>query len=138
MKDNAKDEGAERLGVSDFLKFIYDGQPEWSLLAVKAPMDEGSEEWADFRGAHNVSRDVPREPGKEYDDMGSHVAVVQVKGNPWTIIFRSLQYVDERQMEGVVEDAKELSARLSTRAISFLGEDTSGAIAYKLFEKGKV
>jgi len=66
------------------------------------------------------------------------VAVVQTPGSAWTIILRSVHYVDESQIEGVAEAAKELSARLNTRAISFIGEDTSGANGYKLFEKGKL
>jgi hypothetical protein len=66
------------------------------------------------------------------------VAVVQVKQNPWTIIFRSLLFVDEAALAGAAEDAKELSARLNTRALSFIGEDTSGANGCKVFEKGKL
>ena len=138
MKEKSKNQDSERLGVTDFLKFMHDGQPEWSLLAVKAPIEEVSEEFADFHGANTIAKDVPRKPGAEYDDVETLVAVVQVKGNPWTIIFRSLLYVDDSHLEAVAEDAKELSARLGTRAVTFIGEDTSGANAFKLFEKGKL
>ena len=125
-------------GVTDFLKFMYDGQPEWSLVAVKAPLDEVSDELVDFRGATTFTRDVPKKAAGEYDDVAQLVAVVQVKNNPWTIIYRSLLYVDEALLEAVNEEAKELSARLNTRAISFTGEDTAGANRYELFEKGKL
>src|SRR5215472_9992164 len=138
MKEKTKSHGSERLGVADFLKFMHEGQPEWSLLAVKAPIEEVSEEFADFHGATTVSKDVARKPGADYDDVEPLVAVVQVKGNPWTIIFRSLLYVDESHLEGVAEDAKELSGRLATGAVTFIGEDTSGANAFKHFEKGKL
>src|SRR6267143_481065 len=110
MKEKSKNQDSERLGVTDFLKFMHDGQPEWSLLAVKAPIEEVSEEFADFHGANTIAKDVPRKPGAEYDDVETLVAVVQVKGNPWTIIFRSLLYVDDSHLEAVAEDAKELSA----------------------------
>jgi hypothetical protein len=138
MKEKSKHEDLSHLGVADFLKFMYDGHPDWSLLAIKAPIEEVSEEFADFRGADTLLRDVPRKPAEAYEDVASLVSVVQVKGNPWVVVFRSLLYVDARQLEGIVEEAKELSGRLSTRAIAFVGEDTSGALSYDLFEQGKV
>jgi hypothetical protein len=136
MKDESK-KSSPPVGITEFLKFMYDGQPEWSLLAVKAPIDEVTEEFADLHGAETVLRDVPRKPTTEkYDDVASQIAVVQVKDNAWTIIFRSLLYVDEQNIESVNEEAKELSARLNTKAIPFVGDDTSGSQAYKVFEKG--
>jgi hypothetical protein len=138
MKAEPKNKESDHLGVTDFLKFMHDGQPEWSLVAVKAPAEEVAEELADFRGAKNVFKSVEIKGGAPYEDVEQLVAVVQVKDNPWTIVFRSLLYVDEAAIEHAAEDAKELSGRLSTRAISFIGEDTSGANAYCLFEKGKL
>jgi hypothetical protein len=138
MKEKTKDEVSTSAGVADFLKLMHKGQPEWAILAVKAPIDEVSEDFADFAGSGAVHRDVPRKPAEEYDDVQQVVAVVQSKGSAWTIILRSVHYVDERQIEGVEEAAKEMSARLNTRALSFVGEDTSGANGYKVFEKGKL
>jgi hypothetical protein len=138
MKDESK-KGPPQVGITEFLKFMHDGQPEWSLLAVKAPIDEVTDEFADLHGAETVFRDVPRKPTTEkYDDVASQIAVVHVKDSPWTIVFRSLLYVDEGKIESVNEEAKELSARLNTKAITFVGDDTSGSQAYKLFEKGKL
>jgi hypothetical protein len=37
----------------------------------------------------------------------------------------------------VPQEAKELSSRLKTRAITFFAEDTSGAMGYEIFENGK-
>ena len=127
------------MGIADFLKFMHDGQPEWSLVAVKAPMDDVTEEFADLHGAESVHRDVARKPTTEkYDEVAGQIAIVQVKDHCWSVIFRSLLYVNESHIEGANEDAKELSARLNTKAISFVGDDTSGSQAYKLFEKGKL
>jgi hypothetical protein len=138
MKDQSK-KAASQMGITDFLKFMHDGQPEWSLVAVKAPIDEVTDEFADLHGAETVVRDVPRKATSEkYDEVSTYIAVVQVKDNPWTIIFRSLLYVDESHIEAANEEAKELSAHLNTRAITFVGEDTSGSQAYKLFEKGNL
>src|SRR6185295_19715041 len=82
-------------------------------------------------------RDVPVKPGGEYDDVATAVVVVQVKNSPWAVIYRSILYIDEAHLDAVAEEAKEFSARLNTRAITFIGEDTSGANSYQLFEKGK-
>jgi hypothetical protein len=65
------------------------------------------------------------------------VVVVQVRNSPWAVVYRSILYLDEAHLEAVAEEAKEFSARLNTRAIKFIGEDTSGANSYQLFEKGK-
>jgi hypothetical protein len=138
MKAQSDDKGSSHLGVADFLKFMNEGQPEWAIVAVKASAEEVADELSDFHGAKNIFKSVEIKTGAEYEEVEQLVAVVQVKDNPWTIIFRSLLYVDEAAIEGVAEDAKELSGRLNTRAISFIGEDTSGANAYKLFEKGKL
>ncbi len=136
MKDQAKNK-AERLGVTDFLEFMYDGEPEWALFAVKAPIEQVSSTFADFREADNRHTDVPHKaPDGEYDDIAGLVSIVQVKGNPWTVVYRSLLYVDEELLEEVAQDAKELSRRLKTRAISFVSEDASGAMGYELFEDG--
>lgn len=138
MKAQSNDKQSSHLGVADFLKFMNEGQPEWAILAIKASAEEVADELGDFHGVKNVFKSVEIKTGAEYDEIEQLVAVVQVKDNPWTIIFRTLLYVDEAAIEGVAEDAKELSGRLNTRAISFIGEDTSGANAYKLFEKGKL
>jgi len=137
MKEKTKTKTSEHLGLRDFLQFMHNGQPEWSLVAVQAPAEEVTEEWTDFRGAKTIHRDVPIKPGGEFGDLAPFVTVVQVKNNPWAILFRSLLYLDESHIDAVVEEAKEFSARLNTRAITFIGEDTSGANSYQLFEKGK-
>jgi hypothetical protein len=138
MKEKSKGQEADKAGVADFLELMHNGQPEWAVLAVKAPIDEVSEDYADLAGSAAVHRDVPRKSAEQYDDVQQVVGVVQTAGSAWTIILRSVHYVDEAQIEGVAETAKELSARLNTRAVSFVGEDTSGANGYKLFEKGKL
>jgi len=138
MKDGPK-KSSTPLGIADFLKFMHDGQPEWSLLAIRAHIDEVSDEFADLHGSETILRDAPRKPTTEqYDDVAHQIAIVQTKENPWMIIFRTLLYVDEENIEAANEEAKELSARLNTRAISFIGEDTSSSQGYKLFEKGKL
>src|ERR1041385_2495846 len=113
MKEKPKAKTSEHLGLRDFLEFMYNGQPEWSLVAIKAPSEEVTEEWGDFRGAKAVHRDVPIKPGGEYGDLAPLLTVVQLKNNPWAIMFRSLLYLDEAHLDAVAEEAKEFSARLN-------------------------
>jgi hypothetical protein len=127
------------LGVTDFLSFVYDTQPEWTLLAVKAPIEQVAGAFADMRQADRWLHDVPRRDSADVDDVDSSLVVaVQVRGNPWTVIFREIFCVTEAGIEEVAQEAKELSAELKTKAITFVGEDTSGALAYDLFEGGKL
>src|SRR4051812_694603 len=137
MKEKPKTKISEHLGLRDFLEFMYNGQPEWSLVAIKALAEEVSEEWVDFRGAKAVHRDVPIKPGGESDLASSVIVIAQVRNSPWAVVYRSILYLDEAHLDAVAEEAKEFSARLNTSAITFIGEDTSGANSYQLFEKGK-
>lgn len=123
-------------GVGDFFNFIYDGEPEWALLAVRAPMDWVSDTFAEFRRAKKQLRDVPRKNGSN-EEVAPLVLVVRIKGNPWAIIFRSLFFVGLEDMDSVAEDARELSQRLTTTALAFVGDDKSDSLGYRFFEKGQ-
>jgi len=134
-----KTNNLDHRGTTHFLKFMYDGQPEWSLIAVKAPIDDVSTTFAQLSKAKRRAINVPVKPaGGDGDELSAAVAVVQVKNNPWTIIFRSLLTVDSDEIENVPKEAKELSVRLKSRAITFIGEDTSGAMGYEIYEDGKL
>ena len=132
------DNHSEHLGITHFLKFMYDGQPEWSLFAVKASIDDVSEMFVQFRKAKNITINVLLKPAGEYDDLSNAIAIVKVKNNPWTIVFRSLLTVDSAELENVPVETKELSIRLKTRAITFIGEDTSGAMGFEIYKNGKL
>src|SRR5262249_14277418 len=58
--------------------------------------------------------------------------LLQLKDNDWTILLRTLGHCMEVQNE-----ARELSKRLKTRVYIYLGEGTSGAEEYELFENGE-
>ena len=137
--DASEPPAASRSGAAHFLKFIYDGEAEWALLAVQAPLKPVADAFMKQAKAKKRDRDVPLKPaGAGHDEVAPLVAVVQMWDNPWTIIFRSLFQVDEAGLGGVVEAAKLLSKQLKTRGIAFVGEDTSGALGYDLFEKGRL
>jgi hypothetical protein len=127
-----------KLGVLDFSNFTNDTQPEWTLFAVKAPFEQVSKALADFCQPERWLRDVPRKPAADGDDMGFPlVAVVQIKNNPWTVVFREICYATEEGLEAIKEEAKFLSVELKTRAITLASEDTSGAIDYEIYDQGK-
>jgi hypothetical protein len=137
MKNESKSK-KDNIGIKHFLEFMYDGQPEWSLFAVKAPIEEVSSAFADLRKAKSRVTNVPRElVAAEGDELAQLATVVQVKDNPWTVVFRSLLWLDSSHLEEVPNEAQQLSARLKTRAVTFMGEDTSGAMGYEIFENGK-
>jgi hypothetical protein len=137
MKKVSKDKGTT-VGIKHFLEFMFGGQPEWSLFAVRAPIQDVSSAFSKYRKAKATFSDVVQEPaGTEGDELAPLVAIVQVRDSPWTVVFRSLLWLRSSHLEEVPKEAKELSARLKTRTITFFGEDTSSAMGYEIFEDGK-
>lgn len=45
---------AQKLGSLDFVRMIYEGHPEYSLLAVKAPIDDVVAAWIEFRESQST------------------------------------------------------------------------------------
>jgi hypothetical protein len=134
----SSDQNPAKLGVLDFNSFVNDTEPEWTLFAVKAPFEAVSKALADYVKPDRWLRDVPRKPAADGDDMGFPlVAVVQIKDNPWTVVFREVCYATEEGLDAIKEEAKFLSVELKTRAITLASEDTSGAIDYEIYDHGK-
>lgn len=158
----------QKLGIVDFIKMIYDGHPEYSLLAVKASIDDVVQALIDLREGltkrdkHDwrtmkykeyriQSRQVgweknialkpcPDNDEEEYPDgemLEPGIPVLQVRGTEWTVVIRSLSWLDIDEIEDVPNEAKVLSAKFQTKAITLMEEDTSGAIGYDLFESGE-
>lgn len=126
------------LGIEHFVDFIYGGQPEWSLFVVRAPIARVTKALAGFRKVKTPAISVPvKSPRGKRKPIAPLAAIVQVRDNPWTVVFRSLLTVDSNLMEAVSKEARELSARLRTRAIAFVSEDTSGSRNYEIFVGGK-
>jgi len=139
VSKNPQKQGPAKLGVKDFLTFVYDTEPEWALLAVKAPVEQVAGAFVRFRKAERWLRDVPRKSAAEGDDMGFPlIALLQLKDNPWAVVLRDVCDLTDEGMHGVAQDAKALSSKLKTRAITFVGEDTSGAVDYAIFDGGKM
>lgn len=125
------------IGIRHFLKFMQEGQPEWALFAIRAPIEDVSTAFAEFRASKKRVVDVPRRGPTDNIDITFLTAVVQIRGNPWTLVFRSLTDIETTHLRRVPEEAKTLSERLATRAVTFFAEDTSGAMGYEIFERGQ-
>lgn len=139
MSASPKSAAAQRvLGAAHFLEFIYDGEAEWSLLAVKADIEPVTEAFTKRCKAKRCERNVEvKKAAGTGDELARLIAVVKVKDNPWTVIYWSLYHVNESALTGITRSAKELSTQFKTKSVTFASEDTSGAIASKQFENGK-
>jgi hypothetical protein len=51
----------QKLGIVDFVKMIHEGHPEYSLLAVKAPIEDVVQAWIDLR--NNLTKRDKRDWG---------------------------------------------------------------------------
>lgn len=132
---------ANAFGAEDFISFIHDwGHPEWVLLAVEAPVEETSRNFSLLYSAKERMYTVPIRGFQKGDDLiAPVVAVVQPKGSPWSVVFRTLCLpIGLEDIKRAEKDAHTLSAKLKTRALAFVGENTSFAMSYSLFSKGKM
>jgi hypothetical protein len=159
----------QKTGIVDFVTMIYDGHPEYSLLAVKAPIDSVVQALIDLREGltkrdrhdwrtmkYKEYRIQSRQMGweknialKPYCDPDDEentgegetlepgIPVLQVHGTEWTVVIRSLSWLNMDEIEDVPNEAKALSAKFQTRAITLMEEDTSVSMGYDLFENGE-
>jgi ankyrin repeat protein len=124
------------LGGKHFLKLASDGEAEWSLFAIQAPVEQVTEALSRRYKDARVLRGVELKSARKNDELARYMAVVRVKDNAWSVVQRSLYAARESDVDATVNDAKALSEELKTRAISFYANDTSGAVQFDLFEKG--
>ncbi|MEM8718949.1 MAG: hypothetical protein AAGE84_06525 [Cyanobacteria bacterium P01_G01_bin.39] len=147
-----------KLGAIDFISMIYEGHPEYSLIAVKASLDETIQEFINTSQSRKTrqrfdyrsmkTNDVPVASLKiqrkgssfirdmdEEDRLANIIPFVKIQGSEWTVILRSIFYASD-ELWDIPEETKALSEKLDTKVIYLEEEDTSGAIGYELFEKG--
>jgi hypothetical protein len=128
------------VGARDLLAFIKDwGHPEWVVLAAEAPIGPVSKVLAAAHSAKEVLHRVTlRAAGKQDNEIAPLVAVAQCANAPWSVVFVSLCLpVGEGDFRSAQDDARLLSSKLKTRALAFIGEDTSGAMGYRLYRNGE-
>jgi ankyrin repeat protein len=125
------------VGAADFLNFIFGGESDWALFAIKAPIEPTNEAMAAFLKSVNVKTSVPVKPsGKETDEIAKAIVIVSIVSNPWTVVFLSLSYADEGTINQATEAGRSLSGRLKTRAIVYASEGTSDEASILQFENG--
>jgi hypothetical protein len=120
------------LGAKHFTDLMLSGEPEWSLLAVRAPAKKVAQALAKLRKPWRWVRNAEVKPKKDMEPVANLVAIVEVARNPWTIIFRSLYRLSADELIGVPQEAKALSIELQTKVITFFSEDTSNATSYQI------
>jgi ankyrin repeat protein len=124
------------LGAKHFLKLASDGEAEWSLFAIQAPVEQVTEALSRRYKDAKVLRSVELKSARKNDELARYMAVVRVKDNPWSVVLRSLYCARESDVDAAVKDAKALSEELKTGAIAFYANDTSGAVQFDGFENG--
>jgi ankyrin repeat protein len=126
------------LGIKDFLTAVYTTETEFSLVAIKAPLKDVRRQFAELYTVSKWVRRVPLKQAEKNEGVDAKlIGVVGLKTGDWTIFFRSIFFSNDEVMSQVAAYARQLSAKLKTRAISFVGEGTCDVMGYELYEKGE-
>jgi hypothetical protein len=122
------------LGMRDFQNFIYQGHPEYSIFAVKADIDRVIPALTKDSKTVDWKKDIQSE-AKILDAIseGSNfIPIVQPKDNQWTVVYFYGGWME------LADVCTNISSELDTLVMSLAEEDTSGAIGYELFDRGKL
>jgi hypothetical protein len=130
----AKGDPSKAKGCAEFRDALYSGQPEWAVACIEAPCAAVADAFAKLHPSakrHAATANRALEAGLPV------IMILQLKGQPWTILVRTIGWLQMEDLKQLPEDAKKLSAALQTRALTYMAEDTSSAEAYELFKDGK-
>jgi hypothetical protein len=125
------------LGMSDFQKYIYQGHPEYSIFAVKADIDLVVPLLTKFTKTTAWKKDLQSEDGIEHiilvpEESPYFLPIIQPTDNQWTVVYWTMW-----NWNSVSDMCLQISLELETFVMSLGEEDTSGAIGYELFDRGK-
>jgi hypothetical protein len=125
-------------GISNFIDFIDDwGESTWAVIAVESPVEPTVTAYAHVSTHKKAWHNAPVRPARKQDNViASLVPVVQPKNSKWSLIYRIICLPWE-DFEGLMSDAQSISAELKTRALAFIGHDSSGGMSYFLYKNGK-
>src|SRR4051812_44708105 len=80
-------------GAKDFREFAYQGEPEWSVYAIDAPLDKVAEHLARLLKGGICSRDILVNPLPANGcDITKITPLVSVKDSPWTVAYRTVGF----------------------------------------------
>jgi hypothetical protein len=120
------------LGMKDFQNWIYQGHPEYAIFAVKAPIDQVAQALVDHGFATKWQQHLQAPCLGDVFQDGFTMPLVQLTANPWTVVYWLVGEWDD-----LSEVCERCSSTLKTRTISLAEEDTSGAIAYEIYDQGQ-
>lgn len=133
------------LGVKEFRDWI--GHPDYSILAVQAPIEQVGqtlasqpyeENWqkqiqSDKR-IYNVADRLYGESLKKQSRGDSWwIPILQPTANPWTVVY----WCVGGRCQDMWDMCQDLSSLLQARVITFQEQDTSGWLGYFIYEQGQ-
>jgi hypothetical protein len=118
-------------GVTHFREAL--GQPEWSLAFIEAAPQAVARAYAELHPKQAWHADAAQ---KRLTAEPPFIFIFRLRGNAWTILLRTVGWLEMEDIEQLPEDARELSAALKTRTVTYMAEDTSGCEGYELFKDG--
>ncbi|MBW4505692.1 MAG: hypothetical protein KME64_04170 [Scytonematopsis contorta HA4267-MV1] len=123
------------LGMLDFQKSMYEGHPEYAIFAVKAPIEKVTQALSEYQPNTEFKHNI-QNAGQICNIISEQkqywMPIVQPKNNDWAVVYWAIGcWKDVRNI------CQQISLTRQTKVIEFSEEDTSGAIGYYLFERGK-
>ena len=158
----------QKLGILDFFDYVYECNPEYALIAVKAPLEitvnsflklsettttkkhlnsskQNQKKTKSPKRKITWEKNIPLKSEYGYGFLVKAIPFLQIHDNQWTVILRSLFYLNLEQSDDIPTEAKKLSATLATKTITLIGddiaeigEDYNHRIGYDFFEKGEI
>ncbi|MEM8931429.1 MAG: hypothetical protein AAGE94_09655, partial [Acidobacteriota bacterium] len=127
----------ETSGLADLLPFL-DERPALTLLAVKASAGQVTGALVDTHGPRVVEDATVRTAldAPAFDD-DQWVAVVQVRDEAWTLVYRAFKPLDAMAWNDLVDDSVDLASTLGTRAVLVGLGDLDGCDRGVVFDGGE-
>jgi hypothetical protein len=121
--------------VLEFVGLLERSRPEWTVLAVAAPIERVTPALARVQRARAIRFDVAR-AGVDAATRG--VFVVQFEDHPWTLELLALGWADRAGTSQELDrGATELSRELATTAVAFFGSDAAAACGARVHHLGE-
>lgn len=121
-------------GVRELVKPLVDTNPDWTILALRMPIEEVSPRLAAFFGATRAELDVAMR-GVEHVTIG--VFVFQLAGHTWTLELHSLGFHHRGRWELDSRIAQAIAKDVGCETVFCGGSDTSGTFSVSRFDRGE-
>lgn len=128
---------ARRSGLGDFL--ACQSESGFALMAVAASASMVTASLADAWGPERVLEDAEVRAAATADGSGPArlVTVVQLRDEPWTVVFKALADVGLEHVLALSDRAADLSKLLEAEALVFSAETLDGEAGYELWQSGE-